>query len=343
MAEVSPQSAPGAAPAGLDGLPALASMLRCLRCGAALTGDGAEAARCTGCAAIYPVASGTVRMLAGEDAPAAERALKAATAESFAYEWEHFGGTREEWDRNFRDYVRPFEPAWFAGRLVLDAGAGSGRHSREAARQGARVVATDLGDAIHVARRNLPADVLTVQADVEDLPFEEGAFDMVMSIGVLHHLPDPERGLRRIARHVRPGGHLHVYLYWWPEIAWHRTVLRWIQAVRRVTTRMPHRVLHLLCYPLAALLFAAFVLPYRLLRHRRATAWLARRLPLKTYADYPFGVCVNDQFDRLSAPIEHRFTADEVRTLLERAGFVDVVVLPHHGWIGSARRPEAAG
>lgn len=343
MADVSPLSAPTAAPAGQAGLPALASLLRCLRCRGQVAGEGADATRCTECGASYPVLHGTVRMLAGDDAPSAESGLKAATAESFAYEWEHFGDTREEWQRNFRDYVRPFEPEWFSGKLVLDAGAGSGRHSREAARHGARVVATDLGDAIHVARRNLPADVLTVQADLEALPFEEGAFDMVMSIGVLHHLPDPERGLRRVARHVRPGGQLHVYLYWWPEVAWHRTVLRWVQAVRRLTTRMPHRVLHLLCYPLAALLFAAFVLPYRFLRRWRATSWLARRLPLKTYADYPFGVCVNDQFDRLSAPIEHRFSADEVRALLERAGLVDVVVLPNHGWIGSARRPQDTG
>jgi SAM-dependent methyltransferase len=165
---------------------------------------------------------------------------------------------------------------------------------------------------------------------------------MVMSIGVLHHLPDPRRALLRVARHVRPGGQLHVYLYWWPEIGWHRTVLRWVRAARRVTVRMPHRLLHLLCYPLAAVLYGSFIVPYRVLRRRPATAWLARRLPLKTYADYPFGVCVNDQFDRLSAPIEHRFTADEVRALLESAGLVDIVVLPNHGWIGSGRRPEAA-
>ena len=60
-------------------------------------------------------------------------------------------------------------------------------------------------------------------------------------------------------------------------------------------------------------------------------------LPLKAYADYPFGVLLNDQFDRLSAPIERRFTAAEVRRMLEAAGLEAITVLPHHGWVASGR------
>jgi 2-polyprenyl-3-methyl-5-hydroxy-6-metoxy-1,4-benzoquinol methylase len=72
-------------------------------------------------------------------------------------------------------------------------GAGSGRHSLQAFRLGAHVAAVDIADAIDLARRNLPTEVLTVQADAERLPFAESAFDLVAAIGVLHHLPDPER------------------------------------------------------------------------------------------------------------------------------------------------------
>jgi ubiquinone/menaquinone biosynthesis C-methylase UbiE len=260
------------------------------------------------------------------------------TAESFAYEWERFGGLRDEWEQNFLDYMQPHGSEFFAGLTMLDVGTGSGRHSYQADKFGARVVAVDLGDSIDVARRNLPDGVLTVQADANALPFEDGAFDFVMSIGVLHHLPDPGGALRSIARFARPGGRVRVYLYWQPPRGWHRRLLGLVTAVRGVTTRMPHALLHALCYPLAAALFTLFVLPYRFARRIPALRELAEGLPLKAYADYPFGVCVNDQFDRFSAPIENRYTREEVEAMMRAAGLDDVVVLPNHGWVAEGTR-----
>ncbi|MBA2505535.1 MAG: class I SAM-dependent methyltransferase [Thermoleophilaceae bacterium] len=308
----------------------LVSLLRCTACGGEL-----EDLRCTGCGAQYADSAGTVRMV-----PATLERAKSDTADSFAYEWEAFGDLRDEWRKNFLDYMRPHGPEFFDGKLVLDVGTGSGRHSRQAAELGARVVAADLGDSIDVARSNLPDDALTVQADAEKLPFAPETFDLVMSIGVLHHLPDPKRAFRAIVPLAKPGGWVHIYLYWQPPVRWHRTVLRAVNAVRRVTTRMPHRVLHALCYPLAAVLWAGVVLPYRALRARGSR--LADAFPLKTYADYPFGVLVNDQFDRFSAPIENRYEKEDVERWLRDAGLEDITVLPNHGWLGSGRRPGAS-
>jgi SAM-dependent methyltransferase/uncharacterized protein YbaR (Trm112 family) len=323
------------------------ALLRCLDCRMSLElrgSDGAAGATltCTGCSREYPVVDGTPVLLRQEAITAqagSEAELRRRTAESFAYEWEHFGELRPEWELNFRQYMRPHKPEWFRDRLVLDVGAGSGRHSYEAHRLGARVIAVDVGDAIHVARRNLPPEVVTVQADAEELPLEDETFDLVMAIGVLHHLPDPRRALRSLGRLVRPGGYVHIYVYWIPSHAWHRSLLRLVTAVRRVTTRMPRPLLRALSYPVAAAVYGLFVLPHRYSRRVERLEALAAALPLKAYADYPFGVCVNDQFDRFSAPIEWRFAADEVRAILEEAGFIDIVVLENSGWLGSGRRP----
>jgi ubiquinone/menaquinone biosynthesis C-methylase UbiE/uncharacterized protein YbaR (Trm112 family) len=324
----------------------LSALLRCVVCRAPVEVESLEepgarpelgpdgVLRCTGCGKEYALTGGTPRMLR---APA--EGVRQETAESFAYEWQEFGGLRDEWRKNFLDYMRPHGESFFDGIRLLDVGTGSGRHSHQAASLGAEVVAADLGDSIDVARANLPEGALTVQADAEELPFDEGSFDLVMSIGVLHHLPDPERAFRAIVPLARPGGWIQVYLYWDGAQAWHRPVLRAVNALRRVTTRMPHRLLHALCYPLAAVLFALFVLPYRWGRGRGAVGRLVERLPLKTYADYPFGVCVNDQFDRLSAPIENRYSRAEVERWLRDAGLEEISVLPNHGWLGSGRRP----
>ena len=84
------------------------------------------------------------------------------------------------------------------------------------------------------------------------------------------------------------------------------------------------------------------VSPYRLLRRFPRLRRLADAFPLKAYADYPFGVLVNDQFDRFSAPLEHRYTREEVERLMQDAGLADVVVLPNHGWIADGLRPADA-
>jgi ubiquinone/menaquinone biosynthesis C-methylase UbiE/uncharacterized protein YbaR (Trm112 family) len=332
-------------------VPLALEALRCFECRSAVQvldeqGRQREAVvdrgelRCVGCGKRYPVVKGTPVMLRASLAAAtgAEAEVRRRTAESFAYEWTHFGELRAEWEKNFRDYIRPHQPHSLKGRLILDVGAGSGRHSHEANRLGAHVVAVDVGDAIHVARRNLAPGVLTVQADADELPFADEAFDLVMAIGVLHHLPNPQRTLRRLARLIRPGGHIHVYVYWIPSRDWHRNLLRLVTFNRRGTVRMPKLLLRMLCYPLAAALFAAFVLPLRLSRRTGRFERLASALPLKTYADYPFKVCVNDQFDRFSAPLEQRFHRDQVERMLVEAGFVEVRILENHGWIGSGRR-----
>ncbi len=350
----------------------LVGLLRCLNCAEALAVHLAAAAgypelgpdgvlACSSCGERYPLIAGTPRMLergarqqlpalypaAAEAALAAARgaggpamdAVKSRTAESFGYEWERFGAWRPEWERNFVGYLAPHAPGWLRGRRVLDVGTGSGRHAFEAARLGAEVVAVDIGPAIDVARANLPASVLTVQADAERLPLAAGIADFVMSIGVLHHLADPPSALRKLVPFARTGGRVHVYLYWMPDLRSHRVVLRAVRGVRRVTARLDHSLLQAICYPLAALLHLAVVVPTRALRHRQRGHRLVERLPLQTYADYPFGVLVNDQFDRFSAPLEHRYTRLEVAEMMADAGLDDVVVLPNAGWVADGRRP----
>jgi SAM-dependent methyltransferase/uncharacterized protein YbaR (Trm112 family) len=322
----------------------LANALICVECGGGLRVEAGELLRCSNCGEPYEIEAGTARMLprvlrrSSVDA-SGEKEVKARTAESFAYEWEAFGDDRPEWSKNFLDYMQPHPPEFFDGISVLDVGTGSGRHARIAASLGARVVAVDLGSSIDVARRNLPPEVITVQADAEALPLAPASFDFVMSIGVLHHLPDTERALRGLVRYVRPSGRLHLYLYWVPPRPGHRLILRGVTLARRLTTRLPHRLLHVACYPLAALLFATIVLPYRLMRRIARLERIADALPLKAYADYPFGVLINDQFDRFSAPIERRFTRDEAERMMRDAGLADVVILPNNGWVCDGRRP----
>ena len=97
-----------------------------------------------------------------------------------------------------------------AGQEVLDVGAGDGNFALAAAREGADVVASDLSPAMvergRARTRAEGYDVEWVEADAEDLPFEDERFDCVGSVFGAMIAPRPEVVARELFRVVRPGG-----------------------------------------------------------------------------------------------------------------------------------------
>lgn len=279
-----------------------------------------------------------------------DRDLKAQrdTARSFGYEWQAFSEMLPDYESNFRWYFERFPVEAFAGKLILDAGCGTGRHTFHMARKGGakEVVAMDFSQAIEVAARNNRENPNThfVQADIYHPPFLPGTFDFVYSLGVLHHLPEPEKGFRTLLPLLKTGNYMNIYLYWnlETEAAWRRAALSVVTNIRRVTTRIPHGLLKKLSWLIAAGFQVAFVLPSRALASFKATQGLADRVPLGHYRKYSFRVLYTDQFDRFSAPIENRYSRAEVAGWFERALMEDVVILGGAGWRASGKSPALA-
>ena len=94
---------------------------------------------------------------------------------------------------------------------VLDAGCGAGHTGLAFAAHVAQVVACDLTPSMLEQVQRLAAEkgitnVVTREADVEALPFDDASFDLVVSRYSAHHWPHPETAMREFARVLKPGG-----------------------------------------------------------------------------------------------------------------------------------------
>ena len=106
---------------------------------------------------------------------------------------------------------------------ILDAGCGTGVSTDYLCHlnPGASVLGVDISDgALAVARERCQrsgaeAQVSSLRQEQRSLLDLEGEapFDYINSVGVLHHLDQPEAGLRSLANHLAPTGLLHLFLY----------------------------------------------------------------------------------------------------------------------------------
>jgi 2-polyprenyl-3-methyl-5-hydroxy-6-metoxy-1,4-benzoquinol methylase len=96
------------------------------------------------------------------------------------------------------------------GRAVLEIGCGRGGFAASLSKRGARVTASDFSSAaLELARKEFAIlGVQWVQADIQQLPFDEASFDTVVSCETIEHVPDPARAVRELARVLRPEGRL---------------------------------------------------------------------------------------------------------------------------------------
>jgi demethylmenaquinone methyltransferase/2-methoxy-6-polyprenyl-1,4-benzoquinol methylase len=117
------------------------------------------------------------------------------------------------------------------GDRVLDACCGTGDLAVEAERRGGRVVGLDFSGRMLERAQLKSGTIEWVQGDALDLPFGDGEFDAATVGFGVRNLDDLERGLRELARVLRPGGKLAVL-----EITRPRGILRpffrlWLDAL----------------------------------------------------------------------------------------------------------------
>ena len=263
---------------------------------------------CPRCGRAYPIVRGVPRFVDS-----------GAYAASFGYQWNRFRRVQLDSMSGRRESERDlyattgWTEADYRGRLLLDAGVGAGRFGEVAADKGAEVVGIDLTTAIDAAYANLGQRerVHLVQADIFAMPFREGTFDLAYSIGVLHHTPDPRAAFGRVAAMVKTGGGMAVFLY-----AAYGPGHRSSDLIRKVTTRLPHRLM-------LGLSAAAIPLhyPYRVPVLGKLLGLLC---PISPHPDWRFRWL--DTFDWYTPEHQWKLLYPEVIRWFRENGFRDVEV-----------------
>jgi ubiquinone/menaquinone biosynthesis C-methylase UbiE len=255
-------------------------------------------------------------------------------ASGFGREWSTFRQdtdhlSREQREAIFDDYFRIFPwhllPA--GGGVGLDVGCGTGRWSVLVAPRVQHLHLLDPGaEALSVAKQNLCSahNVTYHLHSVANIPLPSRSLDFAFSLGVLHHVPDPEAAIASIADKLKPGAPFLIYLYYAFDNrpVWYRLIWRVTDLARFVVSRLPHPLQWTISQSIAALVywplarFAQFMS-----QHGRSVA----TFPLSYYADKSFYVMRTDAYDRFCTRLEKRFRRSEVERMLTCAGFKDVV------------------
>lgn len=230
----------------------------------------------------------------------------------------------------FREWIWPNTQEDFREKTVLDCGCGGGQHLQFVSPYCREAVGVDL-NALESAAKNTAGlkNVSLVEADIATMQLGRN-FDVVYSIGVLHHTDDPAASFKNIGKHCAPGGKVIIWVYsregnalnrWMVEplknLIVHslpRSVVLWLARILTVLVSIPVYTVYLL--PLR-------FLPYYQYFHN----W--RRLTFERN--------VLNVFDKLNAPQTFFLSREEVEKWFSDDEFSDVHISPYKGvsWRGS--------
>ena len=271
--------------------------------------------------------------------------LDPALVEGFGQEWSRFDQSavrQDELRAIFDAYFSVFPWATLPANAVgFDLGCGSGRWANFVAPRVGRLHCIDASPvALEVARKNLRphANCDFYCASVDAIPLPDGSADFGYSLGVLHHVPDTQKGINECVRKLKPGAPFLLYLYYkfdnrpW----WFRSIWRLTDLARRLLCRLPFPLRSALCDLIAAVVYWPAA---RLSAGLEKLGMNVDHLPLSAYRHRSFYAMRTDALDRFGTRLERRFSRAEMQAMMEQAGLERIVFAESVFWcaVGYAR------
>lgn len=225
------------------------------------------------------------------------------TADAFADSWNHLPPGSIYTRDQFEDWLHPITKGDIQGKTVLELGCGNGSQLVHMASWSPQLLeGVDLGDSVRSAQANMGrvpfSNWRITQADMTEFR-RDGGYDFVYSIGVLHHLSEPKRGLDAVVANTRRGGRFHCWVY---AREGNGVIIHVVDPIRKVASRLPWWITK---YCLATPLVVPYYFYAKALSRFRNLPWV-RKLPLYEYSLWisrrSFAFFRHVAFDQLVTP-----------------------------------------
>ena len=185
--------------------------------------------------------------------------VQTGSPDRFGYEWKTYSELRPEYEEQFRRWTPHLDRDDWRGKVILDVGCGMGRNTYWPMTYGAKESASiDVDEnSLASARRTLAQfpNAVVQHMSAYEIGYVDH-FDIAYSIGVIHHLEQPQLALRQMVKAVKPGGRVLVWVYGLENNRWLVSVLDPLR--KALFSRLPiSAVHHLSLYPSAVAVAAA--------------------------------------------------------------------------------------
>jgi SAM-dependent methyltransferase len=264
---------------------------------------------CTRCGIHFEISKGVPRMILNLND-------RREMAEGWGFEWKLreegkfeintlYGETEEKEVDHFFDFFG-ITPEDLSGKVILDAGCGSGRLTKALGKYGAQIYGIDIATSIELVYEYCKPqkNVHIIQADILTQPFKNASFDYVWSKLAICYVRDPERAFKMLSNVVKSSGRLFVSV---PS----KTDMSFVNRLKelfKISHRIPRELLIYLCWCLAPLLYLAKIVIKR------------QKTSLRSNTFYLFNALQSEFFTLHSL--------DEVQSWFINENYWDIVYIP---------------
>jgi ubiquinone/menaquinone biosynthesis C-methylase UbiE len=250
--------------------------------------------------------------------------------EDFGEEWNKYSQSeiadddlKKSWSQYFD--IFPFDEL-NSDSEGFDMGCGSGRWGRFVSDKVGILNCIDpSAKALEIAKKNLSSfsNINFYNASVSDKILEENSQDFGYCLGVLHHIPDTQQGIKDCAKLLKKDAPFLLYLYYNFEnrSLLFKAIWKASDFVRKICSSMPSKIKIFITTMIAYLIYLPLA---RIAFFSEKLGLNVNNFPLSDYRKKSFYFMKTDALDRFGTSLEKRFSREEIKNMLLEAGFTNI-------------------